>query len=110
MTHGEDSTMERRRSTRLKANFPIEFRVGSETRLGGGVAQDVASDGVSFTTPRFLPTGAEVLLTLQINLAVEPITTPARVVWTQRLGYGDLYRVGMAFGTRLIHDVHQLIG
>lgn len=110
MSASVDPMMERRRSVRLKSNFPIEFRVGSEARLGGGVAQDVALDGVSFTTPQFLAKGAELLITLQGHLAGEPITTPGRVVWTQRLGYGDLYRVGVAFRARLSHDLQKLIG
>ncbi len=104
-----DPTIERRRSIRLKANFPIEFRLSPEARLGGGVAQDIASDGICFTTPRFLPKNSGLLLTLQVNLTGEPVNTPARVVWTQKLGYGDLYRIGAAFTSRIKFDLHKLL-
>ena len=102
-------TIERRRSIRLKANFPIEFRVSSESGVGGGVTQDIASDGICFTTPRFLPKDVGLLLTLQAHLLREPINTPAKVVWTRKLGYGDLYRIGAAFSTRIGSDLHDLI-
>ncbi len=100
---------ERRRSTRLKASFPIEFRVSAEARLGGGVAQDIAADGICFTTPRFLPKDAKLLLTLQPDPSSEPIHTPAKVVWTQKLGYGDLHRIGAAFNNRIRQDIRHLI-
>ena len=109
MSTSTNPTVERRRSARLKANFPIEFRVSVESRLGGGVAQDIAADGVCFTTPRFIPKDARLLLTLQPNPSAEPIHAPAKVVWAQKLGYGDLYRLGVAFSNRITNDIYRLV-
>jgi hypothetical protein len=84
---------EKRAATRFKASLPIQYRY--LTKVNNALILDLSEGGLSFTTNDFIPVNTQ--LFVAILPKEEPLRAGGKVVWVQKMAYGDRYNVGMRF-------------
>ncbi|MDD5491356.1 MAG: PilZ domain-containing protein [bacterium] len=84
---------EKRATTRFRAGLPVQYRY--LTKVNNALILDLGEGGLSFTTNDFIPVNTQ--LFVAILPKDEPLRAGGKVVWVQKMPYGDRYNVGMIF-------------
>ncbi len=92
----EEFEQDKRKFTRAAFREAVQYRFADHPASSGTVGFDLSEGGVRFRTEEFLPFDAEVVIHLQLK-AEREATLLARVVWAQKVPYGDSYHVGCEF-------------
>lgn len=92
----EEFELDKRKFPRAVFRESIEYRHSENPSLNGSVGYDLSEGGVRFRTEEFLAHESEVVIRLQLK-AEREATLLARVVWAQKVPYGDSYHVGCEF-------------
>lgn len=84
---------EKRAKTRFRASLPVQYRY--LTKVNNALTHDLSESGLSFTTNDFIPVDTQ--LFIAILPKEEPWRAGSRVVWVQKVPFGDRYNIGLKF-------------
>ena len=84
---------EKRANTRFRTSIPVQYRY--LTKVNNALTHDLSETGLSFTTNDFIPVNTQVFIAILPK--EEPLRAGGRVVWIQKVPFGDRYNVGLKF-------------
>ena len=88
-------TPERRKAERFHCAVPVMCRRG--TAFDNSQTKDISEHGIGLISQRFIPRNSKLLLEIALKPASEPILVVGKVRWVEKMGYSEMYRLGMEF-------------
>jgi len=93
---GLQDVQERRVFPRARFSEAVHFEDPHDAIYGGSLSQDVSEGGIRIRINDFLPLGSELMLQIAIS-AGRVVECVGRVVWIEKIPYGENYQAGVAF-------------
>lgn len=89
---------ERRQQQRVRYPDPVQVKLIEDQyqRPHALLAEDVSETGLALNAPEMVSVGTGVLMDLEVATATM-IQLVGRVVWVERAGYQERYRLGVRF-------------
>jgi len=72
------------------------------------LAEDISEGGMQLSSPECVPVGSRLLMSLEEDLASEPIRAIGTVVWVAQAPYQDRWSVGVEFSELAENDRMRL--
>ena len=90
---------ERRRSVRVGASIPLQYKKLKELAEGtiGAITHDVSEGGVRFVVNEFLPLASRLVVEVFLPAQPRPIKAISKVAWIRKTSSGEQYIVGNQF-------------
>lgn len=92
-----ESSQDRRRFRRLKAQFPIDYRFFNSQRYNQSVTCDIGEGGICFLSDGPVDLGAYIYFQANLKNRPQPLYGIARVAWSRKEPYSEKFRVGLEF-------------
>jgi hypothetical protein len=105
---GSFNNRERRSHPRFIIDLPLEYRDGDESRLRGGIVVNASQGGFLMESPRDIPVGTELNVTVLFPKGFElaNFNVVVKIVWKEPLQKedlkGDSYWKGYQYGLQFI--------
>lgn len=84
---------EKRKHSRFNTGVPMQYRY--LTKVSNALSRDIGRGGVCFTATDFIPVNT--LLFVALLPKDEPLRASGKIVWVQKVPYGERYNIGLQF-------------
>ena len=90
--------VEKRESRRLKVNLPVAFdQLGSLKQSGDSITKDISATGLRMNMEEFYTPTMTFSIKIYFPDTDRILEGTARIVWSHRISYSDLYQAGLQF-------------
>ncbi|MFC1703490.1 PilZ domain-containing protein [Candidatus Omnitrophota bacterium] len=84
-----------RSNVRYGCTVPIMCRRG--TAFEHGQTRDISENGIGLISQKFIPKNSKLILEIALAPATEPLMALGKVKWVEKMGYSEMYRLGLQF-------------
>jgi len=88
---------ERRKHKRLKARFPVHFRIKTTNKYGDTLSCDVSGGGIGMMLEHFVAPKTDFIIEFTIAELFQIVSAVGQVVWTKKVPHADRYLLGLQF-------------
>ena len=113
MTMPHDLSAEKRQTVRIGWDATVVAHPIPQTIANDrwqGLTQDISEGGMRLSCGTCVPVGSRLLMSLDQDMASEPIRAIGTVVWISQLPYQDRWSVGVEFASLAEHERARLRG